>query len=69
MNVGEATATTRILDFLAGRIDHADAATRAGVAEDVAWLQARARGCLHAGEQATEDEWDDRLCLITFEGE
>lgn len=69
MNTGEATATYRVLDFLAGHIDHDDETTRAAIARDVLWLQTRANACLHAGERASEADWDDRLTRITFEGE
>jgi hypothetical protein len=68
MNIGEAAAAMRVLDFLAGDIDHEDETTRAAVAKDCLWLQTRARAALHAGRTESEAEWDELLCNVTFEG-
>jgi hypothetical protein len=68
MNIGEATATMRLLDFLAGAFDHEDDATRAAVARDINTLEARARKALMVGEARSVERWDDALCRVTFEG-
>lgn len=67
MNIGEANAAMRVLDFIAGDVDHEDETTRAAVAKDCLWLQTRARAALAAGRTETEAEWDAHLCRVTFE--
>lgn len=68
MNIGEANATMRVLQFLRGDIDHCDETTRAALARDCLWLQTRAQIPLQgAGQRLTEQQWDDGLALITFE--
>lgn len=67
MTITEANAVYRVLDFVAGDIDHCDEGTRAKVAEDLAWLQKRAHDALHAGAVESDGVWDERLTLITFE--
>jgi len=68
MNITEANATMRVLQFLKGDFDHCDEITRAEVARDLLWLQTRAHATLGAGVHLTEDQWDDALLLVTFEG-
>lgn len=70
MNISEATATLRVCQFLAGAIDHEDESTRLAVARDIAFVQARAIDGLHAGgTPAPASKWDERLCLISFDGD
>lgn len=70
MNIGEANAVMQLLAFLAGDIDHCDETTRAAIARDCLWLQTRAQIPLQgAGQRLTEQQWDDALCLVTFEPE
>jgi len=69
VNIGEATATMRVLDFLAGDVDHCDETTRRALARDLVWLQTRARAAVHAGRTYDEDAWDLALAQVTFEPE
>jgi hypothetical protein len=67
VNISEAAATMRVLDFLAGDIDHCDATTRAALAADLVILEGRARKALMVGTARPAEEWDADLCLVTFE--
>lgn len=68
MNITEANATQRVAAFLRGDVDHEDETTRAAVARDILWLEVRSHAALGAGPIASEAEWDQRLCNVTFEG-
>lgn len=68
MNIGEAQATMRVIDFLAGDVDHCDEVTRAAIARDLEQLEGRARKALMVGSARPAGTWDELLTLITFEG-
>jgi hypothetical protein len=67
VNIGEAQAAMRVLDFLAGDIDHCDEATRASIAADLVTLEGRARKALMVGSARPAEAWDWLLCNVTFE--
>lgn len=67
MNIGEAQATMRVLDFLAGDVDHCDETTRAAIARDLELLEGRARKALMVGSARPAETWDALLCNVTFE--